>query len=284
MVNNTIILKGFSLFLISFVLFSCSSNDDANETDEEVTPIETRKFISKIHFESTANGLDEYIYNYDSSNNLISVKKNESLVTFIYTGNKITRAEVSNLVTGDLLNYANYFYNSEGLLDYYESDFQLQRIVKYSYQNGRVVKFYNYLNLTDLENDNYLGYIDAFYNDNTNNIIEFVRYNSNDEFDRRTTRSFGSENKRYFGEAAELINLPYSFQILESFNYYSNNDLKGWRAYLNSTDLVLYRESSYVNDSEGFCLVWKLDYYNTTSGEVEVTFTKTYEYIELEID
>ncbi|PHS68321.1 MAG: hypothetical protein COB12_00260 [Flavobacterium sp.] len=279
MFNN--ILKGFSLFLISFVLFSCSSSDDTDETCCDVYPSETRKFISKIYFESTANDLDEYIYDYDSNSNLISINKNESLVTFVYTGNKITRAEVTNLVTGELINYVNYFYNPEGLLDYYEGDYQFSRVVKYTYENQRVVKYHSYLSLTDLENNNYVRYVDAFYNDNTNNIVEFKAYNSNGELERRSTRSFGAENKRYFGEAAELINMPYSNQILESFNYYSNNNLKGWRTYPNSTELILYRESSFVNDDEGYCLIWKLDYYNTTSGEVELTYTKTYEYIEL---
>lgn len=272
------------LILLS-LLISCSSDDPTSEVieEEENIPIETRKFVSKIHYDSSDGGTDVFNYNYDGNNNLISIEKNDALVSFSYDGNRITRVEITDNSTGEILNYMNYFYNSDGLLDYLEGDY-LRKVVKFIYDNDRVIRIYRYNSITDFDNDQYVRLIDVMYGDDTNNVIEYKDYNFNGDLIRRGTRSYGLENKRYFGEAAALIDLPSGNNIVESFNYYSNYNLKSWKTNFSTNELELYRESFFENDADGFCLNWDLVYYNTATGEITTTFNKFYEYIELEIN
>jgi len=279
-------MKRFSVFfLLVFIVFSCSSDDSTSEVieEEEDIPIETRKFVSKIHFDSSDDGTDVFNYNYDSDNNLVSIEKNDALVSFIYDENRITRVEITDIASGELLNYMNYFYNNVGLLDYLEGDY-LRKVVKFEYDNDRVIKIYRYNSITDFNNDQYVRLIEVEYGDDTKNAIEYIDYNINGDLIKRGTHSYGVENKRYFGEAVALIDLPSGNNIVESFNYYSNYNLKSWRTSINSNELNLYRESFFENDADGYCLNWDLVYYNTATGEITLTFNKFYEYIELEIN
>ena len=241
MLNRKSVLIGLSFFSVSFALFSCSS-DDTDENCCDVNPPETRKFVSKIYYDSSGFDPDVFNYNYNSANNLISIVKNHSTVAFNYEGNKISRVEITDNTSGEILYYMNYFYNSDGLLEHLEGDY-LRKVVKFEYENERVKRIYRYNSITDFNNDQYVRLIDVFYGDDTNNIIEFKDYNINGDLMIRRTRSYGAENKRYFGEAASIINLPSGNDILESFNYYSNYNLKSWRTSINSNELNLYRES-----------------------------------------
>lgn len=123
------------LFLLTFIMISCSSDDSSIEEvvveEEENIPIETRNFVSKIYYNNTDADLDELTYNYNSENNLTSIVKNEETITYLYEGNKIIRAEITNNSTGEITNYINYFYNNDGRLDYYESDLYLYWGVKH---------------------------------------------------------------------------------------------------------------------------------------------------------
>ncbi len=281
-------MKSFSLlFLLTFIVISCSSddssNDDSNNNNDENQPPETRKFVSKIHYDSSEEETDVFNYNYDSNNNLISIEKNAALVSFIYDGNRITRVEITDNLTGEILNYMNYFYNTDGLLDYLEGDY-LRKVVKFEYDNERVIRIYIYNSITDFNNNQYIKLIDVLYGDDTKNVIEYKDYNFPGDLIRMGTRSYGVENKRYFGEAAALIDLPSGNDVVESFNYYSNYNLKSWKTSINSNELNLYRESFFENDADGYCLNWEMVYYNTATGEITTTYDKLYEYIELELN
>ena len=280
MLNNYFV-KYFGFFIVSFVLFSCSS-DDTGETCCDVYPIETRKFVSKIQFDSSLGASDVFYYNYNSDNNLTSIEKNYTQVSFIYNENKISRVEISDNTTGEILNYINYFYNNVGQLDYFEGNYLL-RVVRYEYENDRVVRMYRYNTITDLNNNQYVRLTDVEYNDGTKNVFEYKDYSFNGNLIKRGTRSYGIEDKRFYGEAAALIDLPSGNNIIESFSYYSNYNLKAWKTSINSNELELYRESFYENDTDDYCINWEMVYYNA-SGDITKTENRLYEYIELEIN
>ena len=106
-------MKKISLFfLLAFIMISCSSDESTSVEveEEENIPIETRKFVSKIYYDSSFDGLDEISHNYDSDNNLASIIKELETVTFTYEGEKIVRAEINDNTTGETENYINYFY------------------------------------------------------------------------------------------------------------------------------------------------------------------------------
>ncbi len=283
------------LFLLTFIMISCSSDESSieevvvvveEEEEEEEIPIETRKFISKIYYESSEDGTNIFNYNYDGNNNLTSIERNENLVSFFYEENRIFRMELTDNETGDLVKLVSYNYNSDGLLDFYEANINAPRVVKYIYEGDRIVRYYRYSSMSELNNDNYSFYNDLIYNDDTsNNVIEFKKHNFEGLETSRSTRSFNEfEDKRYFGEAAELINLPYADNLFESFHYYTNNNLKAWRTSLGSDELILYREYFYEYDEDGYCTQLSLVYYSNGSGDIYKTITKTYEYIELEVN
>lgn len=263
------------LFLITFFLISCGSDDSGGDD----SPSDTELYISKMiltDFDSTKI----HNFSYNNNNEIVSIENEVTLFDFSYSVGNISKMSVIDKASGIESYYIKYHYNENGTLKYTEGTDVGHSVFEFDYENGRVSRVERYGSLVSYNKGLYDWYDTASYSDDTKNVSEYRRYNASGVLTRISQRSYGQLNKRYMGKAMKKINLPLIGTHFKVFNYYTNDYVKAWRSGTEINDLYLYQEATFQYDEAGYCDEWVLKLLGS-DGSILSTRTMTFEYIAL---
>ncbi|WP_333850999.1 hypothetical protein [Epilithonimonas sp.] len=223
----------FALFFISFILFSCSRDDESTTISEEEYPLVTKL---NVGLSNGYNSDNNFYFEYDNNNRLI--KKNGGFLqlsggtgfndfftdklftSLVYNNNKVT---VENFSSSDEFNPQKetkyYFLNNNSQIIQKEIPFiynhYQDKKQSFKYSNNQLIEINTTLpNMPYYPPDDYIEtYLEKFYYDSKGNLTK------SEYFEQRDGVNKGIKIIRTFGDYDNSLNPFKRFYLLDEYFY-----------------------------------------------------------------
>lgn len=238
----------FTLFFLSFILFSCSRDDESTTISAEEYPLITKL---NVGFSNGYNSDNNFYFDYDSNNRLIKKKggflqlsggtgyngffTDKLFTSLVYTNNKVT---VENFSSSDEFNPLKdtkyYFLNNNNQIIQKEIpsvyNNHQDRKQSFSYSNNQLVEINTTLpNIPYYPPDDYIEtYLEKFYYDTKGNLTKSEYFEQRNGINKgiKIIRTFGDYDNSYNPFRRLYLLDEYFYRAISKNNYRKYNEVK----------------------------------------------------------